>query len=121
MKFLLDQGIPKSAALELSNLGHDAVHVSDIGMASATDQRILEEARRQDAAVVTLDADFHTILAVLGLTQASVIRIRIEGLKGARIAEIVHEVVVKCETDLKLGSAVTVNRTRIRIRRLPLV
>ena len=38
-------------------------HVSSLGMSSASDEDILKEAERQQATVVTLDADFHQILA----------------------------------------------------------
>jgi predicted nuclease of predicted toxin-antitoxin system len=64
VKLLLDQGLPRAAAAELAALGWDVVHVGEIGMAAATDQEILRRALAEQRAVVTLDADFHTILAL---------------------------------------------------------
>jgi predicted nuclease of predicted toxin-antitoxin system len=66
MKLLLDQGVARSAGSRLQELGHDAVHVGEIGMASATDRAILEEAAQRQAVVVTFDADFHALLALRG-------------------------------------------------------
>jgi predicted nuclease of predicted toxin-antitoxin system len=83
MKLLLDQGLPRSTMAHLAALGIVAEHVGDLGMAAAADQRILDEARRKQACVVTLDADFHALLALSGARDPSVIRIRIEQFEGA--------------------------------------
>jgi predicted nuclease of predicted toxin-antitoxin system len=66
MKVVLDQGLPRSAVQHLAAAGIPAVHVGELGMASATDEAILDETRRQQAVIVTLDADFHRLLAVTG-------------------------------------------------------
>jgi predicted nuclease of predicted toxin-antitoxin system len=81
--FLLDQGVPRSAADSLRNAGYDAVHTSSIGLASAADEAILERARKDNRVVVTLDADFHALLATSAARQPSTIRIRQEGLRRA--------------------------------------
>jgi predicted nuclease of predicted toxin-antitoxin system len=85
MKLLLDQGLPRSAVTELASLGWDVVHVGEIGMAAATDQEILRRADAEQRAVVTLDADFHTMLALQGASSPSVIWVRIEGLRGGGV------------------------------------
>ena len=43
-------------------------------MARATDPKIIRHALSEDRIVVTLDADFHALLAVSGSTKPSVIR-----------------------------------------------
>jgi len=120
MRFFLDQGIPLSTVDELAELDQESVHVSQIGMSRASDQQILEEAQKRSATVVTFDSDFHSLLALGRLETISVIRIRIEGLKGIQVARIVQEVLATCESDLKHGAAITVTENRIRVRRLPL-
>jgi predicted nuclease of predicted toxin-antitoxin system len=90
-------------------------------MARAADREILERAGREGEVVVTLDADFHTLLALTNAASPSVIRIRIEGLRGADVAAIVSDVVAACHADLVAGAMVTVDAHRIRVRRLPLV
>ena len=78
MKLLLDQGLPRSAAPALSAAGHPTIHVADVGMSKATDEQILAEAVARDAAVVTIDADFHALLAHSRATRPSVIRLRVQ-------------------------------------------
>ena len=53
MKLLLDQGTPRSAAALLCRAGFDAVHIGDIGLATAGDEEILQRAAVEDRVVVT--------------------------------------------------------------------
>lgn len=119
MKLLLDQGLPHSTVLYLQNYGIEALHVSDRGLATASDSEILDFGRREDMVVVTLDADFHTLLALSGLARPSAVRIRIEGLQGAQLAQLLSSVVQVCGDELLKGAMVSVSETGIRIRRLP--
>lgn len=121
MKLLLDQGLPRSAANELRRLGFDAVHTGALGMATASDAYILERARIDGAIIVTLDADFHAQLALSNAATPSVIRIRIEGMRGSEVAAMVSRIVTVCEPDLVAGAMVTVDPHNVRVRRLPLV
>jgi predicted nuclease of predicted toxin-antitoxin system len=121
MRFLLDQGLPRSSAAALQARGHVAEHVGTLGMATATDADILEAASARGAVAVTLDADFHMLLAIAHATGPSVIRIRIEGLNGDAIAGIVHAAVLAAEAELRAGAAISVTASAIRVRRLPLV
>jgi len=62
MRLLLDQGLPRSTVVFLKNEGIEALHVGEVGMASASDPQIFEFARHRSRVVVTLDADFHALL-----------------------------------------------------------
>jgi predicted nuclease of predicted toxin-antitoxin system len=119
MKLLLDQGLPRSAADLLRNMGIDAVHVAEVGQAAAEDEAILQMARSEDRVVVTLDADFHTLLVLSQSASPSVIRIRIERLKAADLADLLKGVLAQCEKELIHGAMVTVQEGRIRIHLLP--
>ena len=121
MKLLLDQGLPRTAATELATLGWDVVHVGEIGMAAATDKDILRRALAEQRALVTLDADFHAILALENASAPSVIRVRIEGLRGVDLAALIQRVVRVCEGDLVTGAMVTVDERGVRVRALPVV
>jgi predicted nuclease of predicted toxin-antitoxin system len=120
MKLLLDQGLPLSTARLLRETGIDAVHVSEISHSTSVDAAILERGREEERTIITLDADFHALLALSGAASPSVIRIRIEGLKGKTAANLIQTVLVQCKEDLRQGAVVTVEQHRIRVRRLPL-
>jgi predicted nuclease of predicted toxin-antitoxin system len=75
---LLDQGLPREAAEHLRNAGIECTHVGEIGMSASSDTDIPEYARAAGRIIVTLDADFHTILVVSGMSAPSVIRICLE-------------------------------------------
>jgi len=119
MKLLLDQGLPRSAASLLREAGIDAVHTGESGLATATDEEVLAAARREERIVVTLDADFHALMALSGSKGPSVIRIRMEGLRAKPLAELIGTVLVQCGGDLTKGALVTVSEDRIRVHRLP--
>ncbi len=121
MKLLLDQGLPRSTARLLSEIGIDTIHVSEIGYSTANDAAILERGRDEGRIVVTLDADFHTLPALSHATTPSVIRIRIEGLYGQKAADLIQVVLSHCAEDLRQGAAITVQPGRIRIHRMPLL
>lgn len=121
MRLLLDQGLPRSAVKFLREAGIDAVHVGEIGYTAADDATILQMARDDGRIVVTLDADFHALLALSQATFPSVIRIRVEGLRGGNAADLIQTVLKRCSDDLERGAMVTVQPRRIRIRRLPVL
>ncbi|HEV2695314.1 MAG TPA: DUF5615 family PIN-like protein [Verrucomicrobiae bacterium] len=119
MKLLLDQGTPRSAASILRKSGFDAVHTAEIGMAESSDQKILQRAFDDLRVVVTLDADFHTILALSQARQPSVIRIRMEGLRAEAFSEVLLSVIESCAEDLKRGAMISIRDFQIRVRLLP--
>jgi predicted nuclease of predicted toxin-antitoxin system len=74
----------------------------------------------QKATVVTLDADFHSILAVAGASGPSVIRIRVQGLAARAMVKLLLEVVEAYSSELKDGALITVKRHKITCHRLPI-
>ncbi len=120
MRLLLDQGLPRSAVRHLGEMDIAAEHVGDLGMATATDAEILEAGRQRQAIVVRLDADFHALLPTSRAASPSVVRIRIEGLKGEPLATILQRVLTVAGAELDAGAAVSVTTDRICVRRLPM-
>ena len=104
MKLLLDQGLPRSTARLLREARIDTVHIGEIGHSTSEDTLILERGREEGRRVVTLDADFHALLAISGATSPSVIRIRIESLKGETATNLIRSVLMRCEEDLNEGA-----------------
>ena len=58
MRFLVDAQLPPALARWLSEQGHDAKHVGDLGMQSASDSTIWDHALAASAAILTKDEDF---------------------------------------------------------------
>jgi len=121
MRWLLDQGLPRGAVALLVEAGQDAVHVGDLGMAAAPDSAILLRAVAEDRIIVTLDSDFHALLALSGSSRPSVLRIREEGLKSAALSLLILGVARQCASEMKAGCMLTYQNRKVRFRMLPLV
>ncbi len=89
-------------------------------MSKATDKEIIAWSLEQKATVVTLDADFHAILAGSGAAGPSVIRMRRQGLDALAVVELVQTVVAAYEFDLLRGSLVTVKLNKTTCHKLPI-
>jgi len=119
-RILLDQGLPRTAVNILRDTGWDVLHTGDIGLSRASDQEILAYARLEKMVIITLDADFHAILAVQNAKSPSVVRIRYEGIKGQELANLIETIWPKIQIQLESGAMVTVTRKSIRIRKIPI-
>lgn len=120
IRALLDQGLPRSSVGLLRDAGWDVIHVGDIGLASASDVRILERADADGRMIVTLDADFHRLLAISGARAPSVVRVREEGLTAGPLVRLLADAVSRAEQALAAGALVTVTAQAVRIRALPI-
>lgn len=89
-------------------------------MSKAADEEILAFTLREHATLVTLDADFHAILAVSGASGPSVIRFRMQGLGAPETVELLQRVLVEFGADLSRGSLVTVKARKTTCHRLPI-
>ncbi len=69
--------------------------------------------------IATLDADFHALLALSQASGPSVIRIRIEGLRGPALPALLETVWQSCDADLLKGALVTVTEPHMRVHQLP--
>ena len=119
MRLVLDQGVPRDAAPSLRDQGHECIHAGEIGMSRASDEEILAVSLEKNAVVVTLDADFHAILAVSGASGPSVIRLRLQGLNAPEVVRLLRDVLTRFDADLRLGSLVTVKAVKTTCHRLP--
>ena len=90
-------------------------------MAAASDIEILDFARSQGRAVVTLDSDFAKILARLASTKPSVVHMRIEGLDRIAASRLLKTVLPTILSDLEHGVIASVTMSETWVRRLPLV
>ena len=120
MKLLLDQDVSAAAAEILRANGMDVFHARDVALSTADDSDILTWCRENGRILVSLDADFHALLALSGATSPSVIRIRIEGLRDHAMADLIGQILDRTADDLVRGSAVSVKPASVRVHRLPL-
>ena len=118
---LLDQGLPRTAGKILREKGWDVLHTGDIGLSRASDKEIVEYAKSENRVIVTLDSDFHAIIAVAYESKPSAIRIRQEGLKGSDLAALIENIWPSIIEHLESGAMVSVTEKSIRIRKIPLL
>ena len=57
MKFLVDANLSPRLCDKLGALGHDAVHAWSLGLGSAPDEVLLEQARSEDRVLISADSD----------------------------------------------------------------
>lgn len=120
IRLILDQGVPRDAAAQLREDGFACEHVGELGLSHAEDSEILDYARGRQAVVVTLDADFHAMLAVSGARGPSAIRLRLQGLKGTKVRELVTQVVGRFAAELRRGCLITVKAGKTTCHNLPI-
>ncbi|MFQ5474087.1 MAG: DUF5615 family PIN-like protein [Dehalococcoidia bacterium] len=118
MKFLVDEALSWRVAEALSDAGHDAVHVRDVGLASARDKTILECAVETDRIVVTQDTDFGSLLAARKARSPSIVLFRVSDGRPATQAGLLLANLTSVEADLKEGAIVVISDASIRIRDL---
>jgi predicted nuclease of predicted toxin-antitoxin system len=122
VRFLVDANLSPLPAAALNEHGHDAVHVHDLDLDTASDAVILRRARDDDRVVISADSDFGTLLAESHARQPSVILIR--RLRGRRVSSLTAVIVDNLELvddALIEGSVVVLGEGTARIRRLPLL
>lgn len=120
-KLLLDMGAARSTALDLRMQQVDAIHVAEIGLTAASDERIVEVAAAERRVIVTFDLDFARILVSAGRVLPSVILVRLPMLDGPAVTQLLQSLLGRLEPELSSGCIVSVSHSGYRIRRLPVL
>lgn len=76
MRFLIDNALSPLVAGGLRQAGHDAIHVRDYEIQSASDMEIFEFTAAHDRILVSADTCFGTLLAIWHDKKPSVILLR---------------------------------------------
>lgn len=121
MKLLLDANLSPEVGRRLKEAGHDAIHVKDIGLLTATDPVILQAAAKEERILLTADSDFGALLALGSLASPSVLLLRsADHLRSSEQAELIAANLPQIAEGLEKGAIVSLTRDRLRIRELPI-
>lgn len=117
MKFLLDANMPYSAKSVFR--GHDrAIHVRDIGLTDASDDEILEYARREETMIVSRDLDFANIMLHPINTHAGAVVLRVpSSFTAEQIKKVLQRFLLVVDIASLPRSLTIVEPERFRIRR----
>jgi predicted nuclease of predicted toxin-antitoxin system len=122
MRLLIDENLSPRAARLLREAGHDAAHVTDVGLGNTDDAEILDAATDDARAIVTADTDFGALLAARGTSSPSVVMLRSsDHLTPDEQARLIVTVLARVGDELEQGAIASVTTERVRLRNLPLV
>jgi len=121
VKFLIDMPVTPQAVAFLAELGHDAIHASVAGLATATDAEILTIARREQRIVVTADLDYPRLLAAHQTASPGIILFRGGSYSDDEMLSLLDRVLKQADGVLLAKSITVVDKNRIRRRQLPVV
>lgn len=101
MKLLLDQNLSRRLVPRLMEAFPGSVHVSELGLETATDHEIWDHAEQNDFVIASKDSDFRQLAFLLG-PPPKVIWLRVGNAPTSRISELLSEHV---ETITSFGSS----------------
>ena len=120
MKFLIDMPLSPELAVWLSQNGHDALHVSDLGMARAQDVEILERAWREKRVVISADLDYPRLLALSQSEGPGLILLRGGNFSEQQTRDRLEQCLNLIPHEDLPNSIIVIEHERIRQRRLPI-
>ena len=102
MRFLVDAQLPPALARWLSDQGHEAEHVVDLGFERASDSEIWTRAATIHATLVTKDQDF-VVLQSLHPNGPAVVWVRIGNTTRRRLLALLAHALPHVERALAAG------------------
>lgn len=121
MRLLIDENLSPRVARLLREAGHDAAHVTEVGLGDTDDAVIVDAAADDARAIVTADTDFGALLAARGNSSPSVVMLRSsDHLTPDEQARLIVTVLARLGDELEQGAIASVTPERVRLRELPI-
>jgi predicted nuclease of predicted toxin-antitoxin system len=117
MRLLADESCDFSVVRVLRTAGRDVLAVSEVAL-GATDDEVIDLARRQKRILLTEDKDFGQLVFAAAQSVSGVVFIRYPATARATLPQSVLDLVSK-EQDRLFGAFVVLQPGRIRITRSP--
>lgn len=114
MKFLVDANLPPSLCLWLRDRGHEAEHLADLNLLTATDTEVWNRGRLYGLIVVSKDVDFCDRAMVLG-APPKVIHVAVGNCSNERLFQILADAWNRIETFLLTGSLISIGQEKIDV------
>jgi predicted nuclease of predicted toxin-antitoxin system len=120
LKFLVDMCLSPLTSDFLRENRYDVLHVEEINLASAKDEEILKFAVKDKRILVTQDLDFSRLLALSGSSSPGIITLRLQFPSPTNVNKILDRLLRTIPQNEIEGSLISVDETRVRIRKLPI-
>ena len=103
MKFLVDANLPPRLCVWLRSRGHDAEHLFDFNLLTATDSAVWQHARTLDFVILSKDVDFYDRALLFG-SPPQVVHVSTGNCSNTRLLEILAIEWGEIERALSSGS-----------------
>jgi len=120
MKFLADMGISPKTVAFLQTMGHDAVHLHELGLDQLSDSGILKRAQDEKRILLTHDLDFGELVAASGMQLPSVVIFRLRNMHPEQVNRYLQGLLVRHQDELEQGAIISVTEGQVRARLLPI-
>lgn len=120
MRFLIDECVSPRVGEALTDAGHDAAHLRDVGLLGANDEEVMASATADSRVLISADTDFGELLATRGAVLPSVILLRQSDRTASHQAQTILANLPQVEPDLQAGAVVSLTDDRVRVRLLPI-
>jgi len=120
VRFLVDESLSIRVARLLSDAGHDAVHLGDLGLLGAPDTRVMDAASDAGRILLSADTDFGELLALGRHPGPSVVLYRRAPRRPDSQVPLLLAALTQVADSLASGAVVVLTHDYVRVRMLPI-
>ena len=102
----------------LTEMGYDAVHAMNVGLARSSDREIIEYALQEKRIIITADLDFPRLLALHGIDKIGLILFRGGNYSATEMIERIERMFQTVSLQDLSHSIIIIEKKRIRRRQL---